>query len=63
MYICSVRQQYTVTHGRLQHETILTFFHAKALPCVFNNCAVFYDGVFQTVNLPDAAWLRRLLKR
>ena len=36
---------------------------AKALPCVFNNCAVFYDGVFQTVNLPDAAWLRRLLKR
>ena len=36
---------------------------AKSLPCVFNNCAVFYDGVFQTVNLPDAAYLRRLLKR
>ena len=40
-----------------------TLEKAKALPCVFNNCAVFYDGVFQTVNLPDAAWLRRLLKR
>ena len=40
-----------------------TLEKAKSLPCVFNNCAVFYDGVFQTVNLPDAAWLRRLLKR
>ena len=40
-----------------------TLEKAKALPCVFNNCAVFYDGVFQTVNLPDAAYLRRLLKR
>ena len=35
---------------------------AKSLPCAFNNCAVFYDGVLQTGNLPDAAWLRRLLK-
>ena len=40
-----------------------TLEKAKSLPCVFNNCAVFYDGVFQTVNLPDAAYLRRLLKR
>ena len=36
---------------------------AKALPCVFNNYAVFYGGAFQTVNLLDAASLRRLLKR
>ena len=40
-----------------------TLEQAKSLPCVFNNCAVFYGGAFQTVNLPDAAWLRRLLKR
>ena len=40
-----------------------TLEKAKSLPCVFNNCAVFYGGVFQTVNLPDAAYLRRLLKR
>ena len=33
---------------------------AKALPCAFNNCAVFCGGVFQTVNLPDEALLRRL---
>ena len=44
MHICSVWQQYTVTHGRLQHETILTFFHAKALPCV---------GVFQSCHSTD----------
>ena len=30
---------------------------------VFNNYAVFYGGAFQTVNLLDAASLRRLLKR
>ena len=40
-----------------------TLRKAKELPCAFNNWAVFYKGVFQTVNLPDAAWLRRLLQR
>ena len=40
-----------------------TLEKAKALPCVFNNYAVFYGGAFQTVNLLDAASLRRLLKR
>ena len=36
---------------------------AKALPCVFNNWAVFYQGKFVTVNLLDAAALKRLLKQ
>ena len=36
---------------------------AKALPCVFNNWAVFYRGKFVTVNLLDAAALKRLLKK
>ena len=40
-----------------------TLEKAKALPCVFNNYAVFYGGAFHTVNLLDAASLRRLLKR
>ena len=31
-----------------------TLEKAKALPCVFNNYAVFYGGAFQTVNLLDA---------
>lgn len=36
---------------------------AKALPCVFNNWAVFDRGKFVTVNLLDAAALKRLLKK
>ena len=36
---------------------------AKALPCPFNNFAVFYRGQFQTVNLLDEAAVRRLLKK
>ena len=40
-----------------------TLQKAKALPCVFNNWAVFYRGKFETVNLPDAAYLERILKK
>ena len=36
---------------------------AKALPCVFNNWAVFYQGKFETVNLLDLAALKRVLKK
>ena len=39
-----------------------TLQKAKKVPCVFNNWAVFYRGVFQTVNLLDIAALERLLK-
>ncbi|MEG0491733.1 MAG: GNAT family N-acetyltransferase [Clostridia bacterium] len=36
---------------------------AKALPCVFNNWAVFYQGNFETVNLLlDVENLKRILK-
>ena len=40
-----------------------TLQKAKALPCVFNNWAVFYKGKFETVNLLDDAALQRLLKK
>lgn len=37
---------------------------AKALPCVFNNYAVFYKGKFETVNLIlDVEHLKRILKK
>ena len=39
-----------------------TLQKAKELPCVFNNWGVFYKGKFQTVNLLDAASLKRILK-
>ena len=40
-----------------------TLEKAKSLPCVFNNWAVFYGGKFVTVNLLDAAALKRILKK
>jgi len=33
------------------------------LPCVFNNFAVFYKGVFETVNLTNTDYLKRILKK
>lgn len=36
---------------------------AKELPCVFNNWAVFYKGRFETVNLLDAAGIKKILKK
>lgn len=36
---------------------------AKELPCVFNNCGVFYKGHFETVNLIDETYLKRILKK
>lgn len=36
---------------------------AKALPCVFNNWGVFYQGRFETVNLLNAAAVEALLNR
>lgn len=40
-----------------------TLQKAKELPCVFNNWAVFYKGKFETVNLLDAAYLKRILNK
>lgn len=36
---------------------------AKALPCVFNNWAVFWQGRFETVNLLDPAQIDKLMQR
>lgn len=41
-----------------------TLEKAKALPCAFNNCGVFYKGKFETVNLLlDVESLQRILKK
>lgn len=40
-----------------------TLQKAKELPCVFNNWGVFYKGKFETVNLMDITYLKRLLKK
>ena len=38
-----------------------TLQKAKGLPCVFNNFAVFYKGVFETVNLLNIDYLKRII--
>lgn len=40
-----------------------TLQKAKDLPCVFNNWGVFYKGKFETVNLLDVSYLKRILKK
>jgi len=41
-----------------------TLQEAKALPCVFNNWGVFYNGNFETVNLLlDVEYLKRILRK
>lgn len=40
-----------------------TLQKAKELPCVFNSWGVFYKGKFETVNLLDVAYLKRILKK
>jgi len=40
-----------------------TLRKAKELPCAFNNYGVFYQGRFETVNLLDIAYLRRILQK
>lgn len=40
-----------------------TLQKAKELPCVFNNWGVFYKGNFETVNLLDIEYLKRILKK
>lgn len=57
-------KEYCETNGvpvsLLQVDTLQK---AKELPCVFNNWGVFYKGNFETVNLLDAAYLARILKK
>lgn len=57
-------KQYCAENGvLLKLELVDTLQKAKALPGVFNNWGVFYKGRFETVNLLDAAYLQRILKK
>ena len=57
-------KQYCEVHGvPVSLIQVNTLQKAKELPCVFNNWAVFYKGVFETVNLLDIDYLKRLLNK
>lgn len=56
-------KQYCETHDvSVFFIQVDTLQKAKELPCVFNNFAVFYKGNFETVNLLDVNYLKRILK-
>lgn len=40
-----------------------TLEKAKALPCIFNNWAVFYKGKFETLHLLNEGYLKKMLAR
>ncbi|MDV0446153.1 hypothetical protein MmiAt1_17710 [Methanimicrococcus sp. At1] len=57
-------KQYCETNGiSVSFIQVDTLQKAKELPCVFNNFGVFYKGNFETVNLLDAVYLKRILKK
>ena len=45
----------------LKLEQVDTLKKSKELPCVFNNFGAFYNGRFETVNLLDAAAVKKIV--
>ncbi len=66
-YVCQkveLIKQYCETNDvPVSFMQVDTLKKAKELPCVFNNWGVFYQGHFETVNLLDVAYLKRILKK
>ena len=59
----AIRQYCAANDVPVSFIQVDTLQKAKELPCVFNNWAVFYKGNFETVNLLDVAYLKRILKK
>ena len=62
-YIKMIQQYCEVNDVPVSFIHVDTLQKAKDLPCVFNNWGVFYKGNFETVNLIDTAYLKRILKK
>ncbi|MBS7008828.1 GNAT family N-acetyltransferase [Anaerostipes sp.] len=58
-----IRTYCEMNHVPASFIQVDTLKKAKELPCVFNNWGVFYKGKFETVNLIDTAYLKRMLKK
>ena len=61
--IVMIKQYCEMNNVPVSFIQVDTLQKAKELPCVFNNWAVFYKGNFETVNLLDASYLERILKK
>lgn len=62
-YIEMIKQYCETNNVPVFFIQVDTLEKAKQLPCVFNNFALFYKGVFETVNLPNIDYLKRILKK
>ena len=62
-YIETIAQYCVMNDFPVSLIQVDTLQKAKELPCVFNNFAVFYKGVFETVNLLNIDYLKRILKK
>ncbi len=58
-----IKQYCEVNYVPVSLIQVDTLQKAKDLPCVFNNWGVFYKGKFETVNLLDLSYLKRILKK
>ena len=58
-----IKQYCEMNHVPVSFIQVDTLQEAKELPCVFNNWGVFYKGSFETVNLLDEAYLKRIIKK
>lgn len=58
-----IKQYCEMHHIPISLIRVDTLQKAKELPCVFNNFAVYYKGNFETVNLLNVDYLKRILKK
>ena len=62
-YIEMIKQYCETNNVPIFFIQVDTLEKAKQLPCIFNNFALFYKGVFESVNLPNIDYLKRILKK
>lgn len=61
-YIERIGDYCETNHIPVSFNRVDSLRKAKDLPCVFNNWGIFYNGIFETVNLTDTAGIQRILK-
>lgn len=61
-YIERIGDYCEINHIPVSFIRVDSLRKAKDLPCVFNNWGIFYNGIFETVNLTDTAGIQRILK-
>lgn len=61
-HVATLKAYCAAQHIPASFILVETLQDAKALPCVFNNWALFYNGRFETVNLLDTAHVEKIIR-